>query len=102
MESTVRVFAYRSLHTNLCVPSLRGFAKLNLAYSVPLVEVLKELDIALDSVQLAVVNHRAVPKTGIIRPGDRIGLFPREYPIFADWVSLRMPGTERPADLDGD
>ena len=102
MESPVRVFAYGSLRTNLGVSSLRVFLKLYLAYPVQLVNVLKELDIAPDSVQLAMVNHRAVPKTGIIRPGDRIALFPKEYPIFADWVSLRMPGTERPADLDGD
>lgn len=80
MESTVRVFAYGSLSTNLGVSSLRGFTKLNLAYPVPLVEVLRELDIAPDSVQLAMVNHRAVPKTGIIRPGDRIGLFPGNIP----------------------
>ena len=102
MEPPVRVFAYGSLRTNLGVPSLRGLAKLNLVYPIPLVEVLKGLDIAPDSVQLAMVNHRAVPKTRIIRPGDRIALFPKEYPIFADWVSLRMPGMERPADLSGE
>jgi hypothetical protein len=102
MESPVRVFAYGSLRTNLRVSSLSGFVKLNLACPVPLVEVLRELDITPDSVQLAMVNHRAVPKTGIIRAGDRIGLFPREYPIFADWVSLRMPGMVRPADLNGE
>jgi hypothetical protein len=29
-------------------------------------------------VQLAMVNHRAVPKDSVINPGDRISLFPRE------------------------
>jgi hypothetical protein len=39
---------------------------------------------------MALVNHRAVPKTTLIRPGDRLSLFPREYPIFADWKDFRV------------
>jgi len=72
-----------------------------LSHPDPLPEVLKDLDITPDSVQLAMVNHKAVPKTAIIRPGDRMALFPREYAIFADWISLRMPETDSPSDLNG-
>ena len=37
------------------------------------------------SVRLAMVNHRAVTSDAIINPGDRVALFPAEYPFFADW-----------------
>jgi len=98
MESTVRVFTYGSPYTDLGGSSLSGFLKLNLTCAVPLVQLLEELDIEPDLVQLAMVKHRAVPKSAIVRPGDRIALFPKEYPIFADWVSLRVSGMEHPAD----
>ncbi len=56
----------------------------------PLVDVLGRFNIPLDMVQLAMVNHRAVPKDSIINPGDRISLFPREYIVFADWKDFRF------------
>ncbi len=56
----------------------------------PLVDVLGRFNIPLDMVQLAMVNHRAVPKDSIINPGDRIALFPREYIVFADWKDFRF------------
>jgi hypothetical protein len=52
-------------------------------------EFLNALEIASDQVQLAMVNHRAVPLDHLIHPGDRIALFPREYAIFADWKNFR-------------
>ena len=55
-----------------------------------LVDVLGRFNIPLDMVQLAMVNHRAVPKDSIINPGDRISLFPREYIVFADWKDFRF------------
>lgn len=102
MESAVRVFTYGSLCTDLGGSSLSGFLKLNLACVVPLVQLLEELDIDPDLVQIAMANHRAVPKSAIVRPGDWIALFPREYPIFADCVSPRMSGREHPADRNGE
>jgi hypothetical protein len=92
MEPAVRVFTYGPLCTDLGGSSLSGFLKLNLTCAVPLVQLLEELDIDPDLVQLVMVNHRSVPKNAIIRPGDRIALFPREYPIFADCVNPRMSG----------
>jgi hypothetical protein len=90
MESAVRVFTYGSLCTDLGGSSLSGFLKLNLSCAVPLVQLLEEIEIVPDLVQLAMVNNRAVPKSAIIIPGDRIAFFPREYPIFADRIGLRM------------
>ncbi len=54
----------------------------------PLLEVLQIHRISVNMVQLAMVNHSAVPKKSIIHPGDRLALFPREYVIFADWKDL--------------
>jgi len=48
--------------------------------------VLDLSNIPAKEVGLAMVNHRSVPKGSLIHPGDRLSLFPREYPIFADWL----------------
>jgi hypothetical protein len=57
---------------------------------IQIVDVLRRFDIPLNMVQLAMVNFRAVPKNSKIKPGDRLSLFPREYPIFADWKDLKF------------
>ena len=54
-----------------------------------LVDLLKQLKIPLNLVQLAMVNHKAVHMDSTIYPGDRIALFPLEYPVFADWKDYR-------------
>jgi sulfur carrier protein ThiS len=54
-----------------------------------LTEFLKDIQIPLDKVQLVMVNHKAVPKDYMIHPGDRLALFPREYPIYPDWKDFR-------------
>ncbi|MGM0760383.1 MAG: MoaD/ThiS family protein [Thermodesulfobacteriota bacterium] len=48
-------------------------------------DLLKRLDISRKYVQLVMVNHRPVGMDAVIRSGDRVALFPQEYPIFADW-----------------
>jgi len=55
-----------------------------------LIDILKKFNIPVDLVQLAMVNHRAVPKKSTIQPGDRLALFPKEYIVFADWRDLRF------------
>jgi hypothetical protein len=55
----------------------------------PLPQLLKNLKIPSNKVQVAMVNYRAVPKNSTIHPGDRISLFPKEYPVFADWKDFR-------------
>jgi hypothetical protein len=57
----------------------------------PLPEVLNVLRIEPQDVSLAMVNYRSVPKDCLIHPGDRLSLFPLEYPIFADWMDHRRP-----------
>jgi hypothetical protein len=64
---------------------------LSLSGPTPLPEVMERLDIPKDLVQLVMVNHRAVPGDTLIRPRDRIALFPREYPFFVDWKDFRRP-----------
>jgi hypothetical protein len=43
-----------------------------------------------DSVNLVMVNHRSVLKDSVVWPGDRVAVFPKEYPIFADWADHRF------------
>jgi len=64
--------------------------QLNLEAPSPLYEVLNLLPIPLARVQLAMVNHRAVPQDHVVCPGDRVALFPREYALFADWKDFRF------------
>ena len=48
------------------------------------------LKIPARDVSLAMVNFRSVPKDFLVHPGDRLSLFPRECPIFADWLDHRF------------
>ena len=64
--------------------------RLDLNASTSIADILGDLNIDPDRVQLAMVNYRAVSKGSTISPGDRLSLFPREYPIFADWKDLRF------------
>ena len=64
--------------------------QLDLKTPTLLIEVLEILEIPSDAVQLSMVNYRAVPKETTIYPGDRLSLFPKEYPVFVDWNDLRF------------
>jgi len=64
--------------------------QLDLEAPSPLSEVLDLLQLPSDKVQLAMVNHRAAHRDHMIHPGDRISLFPKEYPFFADWKDFRF------------
>ena len=63
---------------------------LDLNGPTPLLEILRRQHIAVDRVQLAMVNHRAVRKDSTIDPGDRLALFPKEYMVFVDWNGFRF------------
>ncbi|MDZ7761521.1 MAG: hypothetical protein U5L00_14860 [Desulfovermiculus sp.] len=56
---------------------------------LPLTELLHRLDISRDQVQLVMLNHRPAAMDAIVSSGDRVALFPPEYPIFADWKHYR-------------
>ncbi len=62
----------------------------NLDKPSPLPDILKRFGIPGEKVQLVMINHKAVSKETVVHPGDRLTLFPREYPIFADWHDLRL------------
>lgn len=64
--------------------------RFNLEDPMPLLKVLQRYKIPVNMVQLAMVNHKAVPKNSTIHPGDRLALFPKEYIVFADWHDLRF------------
>jgi len=83
------VYLFGSLRDGLLDPCDHPI-QLNLEAPSPLSEVLSLLPIPSDEVQLAMVNHRAVYRDHIIYPGDRVALFPKEYPFFADWKDLRL------------
>jgi hypothetical protein len=67
-----------------------GVLELDLLAPAGISDVLDLLKIPARDVSLAMVNHRSVPKDCIVHPGDRLSLFPREYPIFADWLDHRF------------
>lgn len=89
MKSNTQLIAYGSL---------RKFVKgcNNTAINVELGEpsiisdFLQRFDVPVNRVQLVMLNHRAVHLKSVIQPGDRIALFPAEYPIFADWNDMRL------------
>jgi hypothetical protein len=64
--------------------------RLDLKEPASIIDVLKRFKIPPDLVQLAMVNHRAVHKDSMIKQGDRLALFPREYIVFADWKDFRF------------
>ena len=64
--------------------------QLELDESAAIVEILKDLAIDPDKIQLAMLNYKAVSKAATVHPGDRLSLFPTEYPIFADWKDFRF------------
>ena len=88
MKSDIQIHLYGSLrnmrkkHDGFVIQKV-------LESEASLVDILKELKIPLDMVQLIMVNHKAVHMDSTIYPGDRIALFPGEYPIFADWKDFR-------------
>jgi molybdopterin converting factor small subunit len=89
MSSDIEVHLFGSLKKTL-VDSNNPLIQLRLKDPTPLRHVLESIEIASDSVQLVMVNHKAVPKDTLIYPGDRLALFPKEYAVFADWRDFRF------------
>jgi molybdopterin converting factor small subunit len=90
MTKQIAVVAYGSLAQRLRIPAAQPQPRY-LAACRPLGQVLGALGLTGDDIQLAMINHRAVDLAQTVRPGDRIALFPKEYPIFADWHAYRSP-----------
>jgi hypothetical protein len=89
MSPPVYVFLFGSLVKKM-KSGQKAPVRLNLLKPLALLEVLEILDIGTKEISLALVNHKSLPGNWLIRPGDRLSLFPREYPIFADWLDHRL------------
>ena len=48
-------------------------------------EAIQELKIPADRVKLILVNHASAPLNQLLKDGDRVSIFPPEYPVFPDW-----------------
>ena len=90
MSTTVRIHPYGSLQRAIPVSS-EGSLTVSLEGARCLADILDAVGVPVDQIQLAMINHRAAGVEADVRPGDRIALFPREYPIFVDWHAYRLP-----------
>ena len=88
MKSDIQIHLYGSLR-NIGKKHDEFTIKTALESKSPLFDILNQVKIPLDLVQLVMVNHKAVCMDSTIYPGDRIALFPKEYPVFADWKDFR-------------
>lgn len=84
----IAIQAYGSLQPNLeearvMLEELPSNAELSLS------ELLNALNIPRDRVQLIMLNNRPAKMHARVRTGDRVALFPPEYPIFPDWKDYR-------------
>lgn len=89
VNARTRVYLFGSLRGGLkhrCDQPIQ----LDLETPTPVVEILDLLSIPHDKVQVVMVNHRAVYRGHVICPGDRVSVFPKEYPFFPDWKDLRF------------
>ena len=90
MKAPVEVLLYGSLRRETRVRT-DGPVFLELQGPMPVRGALVTMGIPYRHVQLVMVNHQAASVDSVVRPGDRLALFPREYPIFADWKDHRLP-----------
>ncbi len=90
MNATVTIVPYGSLCRNLAF-SQGQCRDQPLAGTRCLAEILTAIGLPAEEVQLAMVNHRPATADTLVSAGDRIALFPVEYPIFADWHAYRRP-----------
>lgn len=98
MGTPTEVHLFGSLRESLRRPC-EPLVLVDLEAPASLTDILDLLEMPQELVQLAMVNHRAVAKDAIVRPGDRLSLFPREYPVFADWRGYRFPDHRPVAEL---
>ena len=88
MQSLVRIIFYGSLRKQPGTGS-DGCIELDLKKESSISDLLQRIQISPDQVQMCMRNHKAVDLEADVHPGDRIGLFPREYAIFVDWLEYR-------------
>jgi sulfur carrier protein ThiS len=68
------------------VPTIQaGVTQISLKKDSTVEDAIEELKIPADRVKLVLVNHAAADLSQRLKEGDRISIFPPEYPVFADW-----------------
>ena len=87
----IELYAYGSLQ-HVLKDSWNWLEDIHPEAQLPLTEFLHRLNISRDQVQLVMLNHRPAAMDAVVSSGDRVALFPPEYPIFADWKDYRSVG----------
>ena len=90
MLEMVQIILYGSLRNYRISSPNPSNLTLAVTEATPLKNVIRQLDIPHDKVQLVMLNHRAVAKDAVVAPGDRLALFPVEYPVYPDWNDYRF------------
>jgi molybdopterin converting factor small subunit len=88
MSDKITIIPYGSLK-NETGADLSGKRVEPIAHRQPLSQFLEAIGISGKRIQLAMVNHRAAGLDTMVGAGDRVALFPKEYPIFVDWHAFR-------------
>jgi molybdopterin converting factor small subunit len=88
MSDKITIIAYGSLK-NETGPTSGGEQVHPIGHRQPLDRFLETIDIPGNRIQLAMINHRAAGLDTVVGAGDRVALFPKEYPIFVDWHAFR-------------
>lgn len=89
MKMDVTIILYGSLRQSM-PPEAGSGLTIAADEPLPLQRLLEAAGVPIDRVQLAMVNHRAVDITKMVSGGDRVAIFPKEYPIFVDWSAYRF------------
>lgn len=98
MPDNITIIPYGSLKTE-AGSTLSGQQVRSIGHRQPLARYLETIGIPRQRIQLAMVNHRAAGLDTVVGAGDRVALFPKEYPIFVDWHAFRHAGAQ--PDIDG-
>jgi molybdopterin converting factor small subunit len=91
MTEPITIVSYGSLRRTPVATSSDKRVQ-SIAHRQPLYQFLETIGISCNHVQLVMVNHRAAELDTEIGAGDRVALFPKEYPIFVDWHAYRQTG----------
>ena len=75
-------------------PEQPGLIEISLKNGSTVREAIQALGIPKERVKLILVNHTGALLNQPLKNGDRVSLFPAEYPVFADWEgSILRKGT---------
>ncbi len=66
-------------------PEQPGLIEITLKNGATVQEAIQALEIPEERVKLIFVNHTGAFLDQPLKGGDRVSLFPAEYPVFADW-----------------